>query len=124
MTNIGEYAFRDCISLTSVQLPESIIEISSFAFYGCSNLENINIPRRTKILGSSVFAQCIKLKLIILPESVRWIGSRLYYIWVNHQSYVNNLESVINESVVPQNIPKDCFEDIWEKQNFMCLHQH
>lgn len=115
VTNIGEYAFRDCISLTSVQLPESIIEISSCAFYGCSNLENINIPRRTKILGSSVFAQCIKLKLIILPESVRRIGSSLYYIWDNRQSYGNNLESVINESVVPQNIPKDCFEYIWEK---------
>jgi len=35
VTNIGEYVFRDCSSLTSITIPSSVTRIGYGAFYGC-----------------------------------------------------------------------------------------
>ena len=41
VTSIGNYAFRDCSGLTSVEIPASVTSISSSAFYGCSGLTSV-----------------------------------------------------------------------------------
>ncbi len=41
VTSIGEGAFRDCSSLTSVTIPNSVTSISDYAFYGCSSLTSV-----------------------------------------------------------------------------------
>ena len=38
VTSIGNYAFRDCTSLTSVKIPNSVTSIGEFAFYDCTSL--------------------------------------------------------------------------------------
>lgn len=35
VNGIGNGAFRDCESLTSVKIPNSVVSIGSYAFYGC-----------------------------------------------------------------------------------------
>lgn len=42
VTTIGDYAFGDCSSLTSITLPESLTSIGWRAFYGCSSLQAIH----------------------------------------------------------------------------------
>ena len=44
ITSIGDYAFADCINLTSISLPGSITNINQNAFYNCTNLTTINVP--------------------------------------------------------------------------------
>ena len=44
-TEIGDWAFSDCSSLTSVVIPESIKRIGSFAFSEC-----IQKPQTTKTI--------------------------------------------------------------------------
>ena len=38
ITDIGDYAFSGCLSLTSITLPDSVTEISDTAFDKCPNL--------------------------------------------------------------------------------------
>lgn len=43
LTTIGEEAFRNCTSLTSASLGSGVEEIEGKAFMGCTNLENVTI---------------------------------------------------------------------------------
>jgi hypothetical protein len=38
VTEICEYAFEGCKSLTNIIIPDSVIEIGFGAFYGCDSL--------------------------------------------------------------------------------------
>lgn len=42
---IGESAFGDCSSLTSVIIPQGITRIGDKTFSGCYNLTNIMLPK-------------------------------------------------------------------------------
>ena len=44
VVKIGERAFFECTSLTSVVIPNSVTSIGYFAFEGCNSLEEITVP--------------------------------------------------------------------------------
>ena len=46
VTDIGEYAFRDCDRLVSVSIPDSVTDIDVDAFVGCKILEAINVSEQ------------------------------------------------------------------------------
>ena len=55
---IGENAFLDCSSLTSVTIPDGVTSIGADAFYNCSSLTSINIPASVASIGEDAFAGC------------------------------------------------------------------
>lgn len=74
LKSIGDEAFRDCYSLQSIKLPQSVTSIGDEAFYGCSALESLVLPNSTKTLGNSAFFYCPSLKQITLSNSLTDIG--------------------------------------------------
>ena len=52
MTEIGSEAFYYCSGLTSITLPESVVEIGDHAFSSCDNLESIKVNKNNKVYDS------------------------------------------------------------------------
>ncbi|MGM9819877.1 MAG: leucine-rich repeat protein [Candidatus Onthomorpha sp.] len=74
VTSIGEYAFRDCSSLTSVTIPNSVTSIGWGAFESCSSLTSVTIPNSVTSIGEVAFYECSSLTSVTIPNSVTSIG--------------------------------------------------
>ena len=70
VTNIGEEAFSNCTSLTSINIPTSVKKIDNGAFCDCKSLKSINIPNSVTCIGVQVFLRCSSLASIVIPNSV------------------------------------------------------
>ena len=79
VTSIGDFAFSDCESLTSVTIPDSVTSIGNQAFDGCSCLTSITIPNSVTSIGDGVFHGCSCLTSITIPNSVTSIGNSAFY---------------------------------------------
>ena len=93
VASIGYDAFRDCSSLTSINIPEGVTSIWGSAFEGCTNLTSITIPEGVTSIGYCAFLNCSSLTSINIPESVTSIG----YAAFSHCSSLTNI--TIPESV-------------------------
>lgn len=69
VVSIGDAAFQECRSLTSVALPGSLTSIGAYAFM-CSGLTSIVIPNGVTSIGDNAFHGCSSLTSIVVPDSV------------------------------------------------------
>ena len=60
-TYIGENAFRNMISITDVDLANSIEEIGAFAFDNLT-ITSVDLPSKVRIIGKAAFGDCNYLK--------------------------------------------------------------
>ena len=78
VTNIGDYAFRECTGLTSVEIPASVTSIGREAFFNCRGLTSIVIPASVTSIGKYAFEFCSGLTSIAIPGSVTSIGESAF----------------------------------------------
>lgn len=72
--SIGDWSFEGCGNITSVKLPDGIIEIGYNSFRECTALKEINIPDGVEKIGEQAFQRCSSLVEITIPKSVKKIG--------------------------------------------------
>jgi len=74
VVNIGDEAFLDCSALRSVTIPVSVTNIGDKAFSGCAALTSVTIPDGVTRIGDEAFSGCSALMCVAIPSSLTSIG--------------------------------------------------
>jgi hypothetical protein len=78
VTAIGDRAFYECTSLTSVSMSSGLTYIGERAFYKCTGLTSVSIPDGVTSIGRDAFWDCTDLTSISIPASVTSIGDHAF----------------------------------------------
>ena len=78
VTRIGDGAFDECSSLTSVEIPNSVTSIDFGAFWGCQSLTSVELPNSVTSIGDVAFGDCSSLTSVEMGNSVTSIGSSAF----------------------------------------------
>ena len=71
LTSIGDYTFRNCVSLTTINFPENLTSIGPNSFYGCQGLIKLGMT----------FNQAVNFNLIsndFLPTDISYNSNTTY----------------------------------------------
>ena len=107
VVSIGEYAFRDCKSLSSVTIPNSVTSIGDRAFWECSALTSVVIPNSVTSIGASAFSSCSSLTSVHITDLAAWFGISFRGNAANPLYYAHNLYlkgELIKELVIPNSV--------------------
>ena len=108
ITEIGDFAFRGCSSLSSIEIPGSCTTIGSGAFGGCEGLTEIILPESLSYIGSSAFSGCTSLMTVNIPIGIKYIGGSAFggTPWYNNQPngeiYFNTIFYAYKGKMPPQ----------------------
>ena len=79
LKSIERFEFKDCISLSSIIIPNGVISIGETAFAGCTSLTDIVIPDSVTKIGKEAFARCSSLASVTIGNSVTSIEAKAFY---------------------------------------------
>ena len=80
MKLIEKNAFKGCISLEEVVLPESCTDIGVSAFEDCKILKKLNLPKNMTVLSRKMLKNCKLLEKLELPKGLVKIDNEaLFY---------------------------------------------
>lgn len=74
VSELGEFAFRDCVSVETLDLGVNLKKIPKHAFSGCTSITNLEIPDQVIEIGEYAFANCTSIESITIGSSVSTIG--------------------------------------------------
>lgn len=79
ITEIGGAAFENCVSLTTLLIPEGVTRIGGHMCMGCTSLSYVSIPSTINMIGSAAFYGCTALESLYVPKSLEYMGTCVAY---------------------------------------------
>jgi hypothetical protein len=105
ITTIGDWAFSECSSLTSITIGNSVTSIGEDAFYECSSLTSITIPNSVISIDESAFEDCNKLRTVQIGKSIETIEGDAF-------AGCTAIYSITINAVIPPIIDATTFTDV------------
>ena len=96
VTYIGSEAFLGCVNLTSVTLPNTIVNIGFHAFANCNLLTSLDIPAGIVQINSNAFSYCENLDYIYIH------ATEPFFLWDDAFSEINDHVHIV--------VPCNCIE--------------
>lgn len=78
VTNIGDYAFSECIYLNTINVPAAISHIGEGVFAGCTSLKVITLNEGLESIGAYAFKGCATAPTMKVPSTVKTIGKEAF----------------------------------------------
>ncbi|MBQ5769933.1 MAG: leucine-rich repeat domain-containing protein, partial [Clostridia bacterium] len=91
VTGIGESAFEECGSITSVAVSEGVMNIGEKAFAGCKSLKSIALPGSIKSIDSMAFHNDASLCSVYAASLESWLSIAFADNSANPTQYADNL---------------------------------
>ena len=117
VTGIGEGAFENNTTMTSLTIAKGIKEIPANMCKGCTKLTKVTLPATVTSIGDAAFQGCSALTKITIPKKVKTIGNKAFYnckklktVSVNANAKLQTIgnSAFANCSVLPKiTIPKN-----------------
>ena len=103
LTNIPANAFKSCLMLLQITLPDNIISIGESAFEGCSKLYgNLIIPDKVESIGDKAFFGCTGFKgILVIGSGVKKIGGYAFTYSLNNYYKLNFSKIYCKSTTVP-----------------------
>ena len=79
VSGIGNYAFKQCETITSITIPDTVTRIGNYAFYGCASLKSMVIPDSVETLGMGAFYGCVSVTNVTLPSGLTGISEDMFH---------------------------------------------
>jgi len=75
VVGIVKEGFKDCESLTSIKIPNTVTEIKESAFYGCKNLKTIELSNSVTKIEKDAFTNCMKKESVFFNGTIQdWVN--------------------------------------------------
>lgn len=99
---IGEAAFKGCVSLSSVASTDSLVAVGQYAFEGCTSLAEIVFESTVENYGIYCFKDCTALTSFTFSDIVKTIPEGMFYGCASLSSVTlgDNVESIGNYAFV------------------------
>lgn len=128
VTEIGDYAFQNCLNVTEITLPNTVTKIGYGAFSNLKSLQKpifnstifVRLPiiyngeyiitSSVKEIASSAFKKCTGLTGITIPSSVKKIGESAF-------AYCTNLKAI----TIPNNVSEIGHCAFWNCNNLTSI---
>lgn len=79
VTSMDYYSFMNCQNITSISLPESIVNIPYRSMNNCGKLNSVTVSSSLKTIASQAFAHCKALSSFKIPKSVNRIQESAFF---------------------------------------------
>lgn len=114
VTSIEASAFSDCKSLAQITISEGIHKIDSYAFSGCLSLKTIVIPKSVNEINTEAFQGCRSLQSITIPKNVNYIGvdafANTFFLKENFKNY-SSMTGYFGQTIFDNEIDGMCIKN-------------